>query len=79
MSAVKVRIAKDGSIIIPREFLKKFGLHPEEEILLEERPEGLIIQRIRKSHLDEIGRLLVETLQDADWAQLEKERGDRCF
>lgn len=79
MNAIKVKVAGDGSIVIPREFLEKFGLRPEEEILLEERPEGLIIQKIRKSRLDEIGRLLVETLHDAGWAQIEKERENRCF
>ncbi|HID88000.1 MAG TPA: AbrB/MazE/SpoVT family DNA-binding domain-containing protein [Anaerolineae bacterium] len=79
MDAVRITIAEDGSIIIPQELLEKLGLHPKEEVVIRDRAGSLIIQKFRESHLDEIGRLLKEGLQDAEWAEIEEARKDRCF
>lgn len=79
MNAVRVRLAEDGSIPIPEEFLKKLDLRPKEEILLRSQPNGLIIQKVGESYLDEIGQLLKEGLRDVEWTEIEGARQDRCF
>lgn len=77
MKAVRVRIVEDGWAVIPREFLERFGLCLE-EVFFQDQPEGLIIQEVQESYLDEVGQLLKKGMWDADWLETEKARKDRC-
>ena len=44
MSAAQARIGKRGTIVIPASLRRKYGLEEGEIVLIEERPEGVLLR-----------------------------------
>ncbi len=61
MEEVKVIIADDGSVIIPKEILEELALWPKKEDSFFQYRDGcLIIPGLLKSHLDRVKQLYKE-------------------
>ncbi len=77
MASVTVQVNKDGSILIPKNFIKRYGWTPIEKVTVSEERRGL---RIRKDDIyDKFIELLGKGLNGIDWKEVEKGREDRCF
>ncbi|MFH1563941.1 MAG: hypothetical protein ABIF11_11095 [Nitrospirota bacterium] len=77
MASVTVQVNKDESILIPQNFIKRYGWVPREKIEIFEERKGL---RITKECIyDKFIQLLQEGLSGVDWKEIEKGREDRCF
>ncbi|MDI6751767.1 MAG: AbrB/MazE/SpoVT family DNA-binding domain-containing protein [bacterium] len=79
MSSTTVRIREDRSIVIPKDFMKRYRLIPKQQIKILEEKDGLRITKKRQDVYDKFVELLGEGLKGVEWKDIEEGRKDRCF
>lgn len=69
-----LRVSEDGSLAVPAQLAKSIGLHPGDEVVVQQVEDGI---RLRRISTMKTGSEATDGQRVLDWTEVERSRRDR--